>query len=120
MNVLRNTIAVIAGYAVFVVSAVLLFQLSGIDPHADPSWGVAILVIIYGLLFSFLGGFLTQLISRSGKLTINYALAGIMAGFATFSLFNATGNHYSQLAAIFLFAPASILGGLTYLKKVRK
>ena len=117
MNVVRNILAVIMGYATFVVSAVLLFQLSGIDPHADPSVGVLILTIIYGMVFSFIGGLLTQLISTTQQLTINYVLAALMAGFATFSLFKSAGNHYSQVAAIFLFAPASILGGLIYLKK---
>jgi hypothetical protein len=111
MSILRNAFAVILGYATFVVSAVLLFQLSGIDPHADPSMGVLILVIVYGMIFSFAGGFLTQLISKTERLAINYVLAGLMAGFATFSLFKSTGNHYTQLAAIFLFAPSSILGG---------
>jgi CHASE2 domain-containing sensor protein len=71
------------------------------------------------MLFSFLGGLLAQLISTSGKLTINYVLAVIIAGFATFSLFKATGNHYSQLAAIFLFTPASLIGGLTYLRRMK-
>jgi predicted membrane metal-binding protein len=117
MNILRTILAVLAGYSVFVISAVLLFQLSGIDPHTDPSIGIIALTIIYGLLFSFLGGLLTQLISRTGKLTINYILACLMAGFATFSLFKAAGNHYSQLAAIFLFAPASIAGGFAYIRK---
>src|ERR1043166_6640537 len=112
MTILRNILAVILGYAVFVVSAALLFQLSGIDPHAEPATGFIVLSIIYGILFSFLGGLLTQLISRSGKLGINYVLAASIAGFAAYSLFKTTGNHYSQYAAIFLFAPASILGGM--------
>jgi len=120
MNLLRNSIAVILGYAVFVISALLLFQLSGINAHDDASTGFIVLTIVYGLLFSFIGGALTQFISKSGKLIINYVLAGIIAGFATFSLFKTTGNHYSQLAAIFLFAPASLLGGLACLKKVKK
>jgi hypothetical protein len=117
MNIFRNIIAVISGYAIFVISAVLLFKPSGIDPHADPSPGIMILTIAYGILFTFIGGFLTQLISGSGSLTVNYVLAAIIAGFATFSLFKTAGNHYSQLAAIFLFAPASLLGGLTYRRK---
>ena len=120
MSILRRIVSVILGYATFVISAVLLFQLSGIDPHADPTIGVIILTMTCGLAFSFFGGLLTQLISRTGKLTINYVLAGVIAGFATFSLFKTTGNHYSQIGAIFLFAPSSILGGLTYLKKLNK
>jgi len=120
MNIVRNILAVTLGYATFVVSAVLLFQLAGIDPHADPSIGVTTLTIVFGLIFSFVGGLLTQLISMTQQLTTNYVLAGIMAGFATFSLFKSTGNHYSQIAAIFLFAPTSILGGLTYLKRRKR
>jgi hypothetical protein len=120
MSILRNTFAVILGYATFVVSAVLLFQLSGIDPHADPSMGVLIWVIVYGMVFAFAGGFLTQMISKTQRLVINYVLAGLMAAFATFSLFKSTGNHYTQLAAIFLFAPLSALGGWTYLKLAKQ
>jgi hypothetical protein len=120
MTILRNILSVMVGYATFVISAVLLFQLAGIDPHADPSMGRIVLVIAYGILFSCLGGFLTQLISKTRKLTLNYVLAAIIAGFAIFSLVKTTGNHYSQLAAVFLFAPASVLGGLIYLKKIKQ
>jgi tellurite resistance protein TehA-like permease len=116
MKVLRIILGVIAGYALFVISAVLLFQLAEIDPHADPSVGIAVVTIGFGLIFSFLGGMLAQWIGGQGKLTVNYALAIILAGFAAFSLIKSSGNHYSQLAAIFLFAPASLLGGI-YLRK---
>ena len=119
MNFVRNILAVIVGYATFVVSAVLLFKFSGIDPHSDPSTAVLILTIVYGITFSFIGGLLVQLISRSTTLTLNYVLAAIIAGFAAFSFFKTTGNHYSQIAAIFLFAPASVLGGIFYLRKNR-
>ena len=119
MKLFRNTIAIISGYATFVISAVLLFQLSGIDPHADPSVGIMVLVVVYGMCFSFIGGFLTQWISKSPMLTVNYVLACIIAGFAAFSLFKSEGNHYTQIAAIFLFAPASVLGGMARLRKQR-
>jgi len=119
MKILRNIIATILGYAVFVISAVLLFQLSGVNPHGETSQSFKILTILYGMSFSFLGGWLAQLISKSNRLTINYFLAGIIAGFAAFSLFKSTGNHYSQYAAIFLFAPASLMGGLIYLKRLK-
>ncbi|CAN5354311.1 hypothetical protein BH09BAC3_BH09BAC3_09250 [soil metagenome] len=120
MTILRNILAILAGYVIFVISAVLLFQLSGIDPHVDPSMGFIILSIIYGVVFSFIGGWIAELISNSGKLTINYILAGIIAGFAAFSMFKTSGNHYSQIAAIVAFAPASIVGGIVSLKRMRK
>lgn len=108
---LRKTIAVIVGYLIFAVSAVLLFQLSGHDPHGEPSSGFAIIVILYGVIFAFAGGFVTKLITNAEGLRSNYILSVIMAGFAAFSLFATTGNHYTQIAAIFLFAPVSTIGG---------
>ncbi len=120
MNIFRNILSVVVGYATFVISAVLLFQLSGINPHADPSIVFIGFTVSYGILFSFVGGLVTQLISRTNQLTMNYILAGIMAGFAAFSMVKSAGNHYSQIAAIFLFAPSSIIGGLIYLKKIKK
>ena len=43
-----------------------------------------------------------------------------MAGFAAFSLIKTNGNHWTQLLAIFVFAPASILGAQFYLKQKQK
>jgi hypothetical protein len=82
--------------------------------------GVVFLTITYGIVFSFVGGLLAQPISGSAKLTVNYFLAGLMASFAAFSMFKSEGNHFTQLAAIFLFAPAFLLGGMTYLKRKKK
>ena len=117
MILLRSILGVIAGYAIFVISALVLFKFSGIDPHANPSWLTLFLTVGYGLIFSFLGGFTAHWISGTKTLTVNYVLAFIMAGFAAFSFFKTSGNHYSQLAAIFLFAPASVLGGWFRKKK---
>jgi hypothetical protein len=117
MKVFRTIVGVILGYAIFVVSAVLLFRLSAVDPRADPGIGFMMLTIAYGIAFGFLGGLVAQAISGTRQLTVNYVLAGIMAGFAAFSLFKTSGNHYSQIAAIFLFAPASVLGGLLYIRR---
>jgi hypothetical protein len=114
---LRNILGLIAGYAIFVIAAVLLFQLSGVDPHSDPSISFLLGVIACGIVSSITGGFVAQQISKDKKLTVNYILALIIAGFATFSYFKTTGNHYSQIAAIFLFAPFSILGGYFVIRK---
>ena len=111
MNVVRNVLGVIVGYLIFAVSAVLLFNLSGIDPHADTTVGTVALVIVFGAVFAFAGGYLTKLIVTTKTLIANYALAIIMASFAAFSFFKSPGNHYTQIAAIFLFAPLSLVGG---------
>jgi hypothetical protein len=117
---IRNILAVIIGYLIFAISAALLFQLSGQNPHGDTSVSFAAFVILYGAVFATVGGFITQAIAVSKTLTVNYVLALIMAGFAAFSLFAASGNHYTQIAAIFLFAPLSVLGGYLFLKNGKR
>jgi hypothetical protein len=119
MKVLRAIVAVILGYAIFVVSALVLFQLFDIAPHAEPSIGTLVIVIAWGAAFAWLGGFVAQLVAGARTLTVNYILAGIMAGFAAFSLFKSGRNHYTQIAAIFLFAPMSLLGGVLRLRRGR-
>ncbi len=119
MKISRGIISVLVGYLVFALSAVL-FQILNIDPHSDPTTGFMTLSILYGLLFSFVGGLLTQLISKTGRLNVNYVLALFLAGFAAISYVATTGNHYSQIAAIFLSAPCTILGGWYYLKWKQK
>jgi hypothetical protein len=111
MSVFRNVLGVTAGYLIFAIGAVMLFRLTGIDPHASPGLGTAAAVIVAGAGFAFAGGYAAKRIASTGTLKANVVLACIMAGFAAFSLFMSAGDHYTQLAAIFLFAPASLLGG---------
>src|SRR5436190_23257077 len=112
MKIVRNIAAVIVGYVIFAVSAVLLFNLAGIDPHAETGIGTKAGVIVFGCIFAFIGGYVAKLIAASNTLTVNIVLAVLMAGFAAFSTFKSTGEHYTQTAAIFLFAPASLIGGI--------
>jgi hypothetical protein len=113
----RKILSIIGGYAIFVISSVLFFKLSGQDPHAVATPVFIFLTALYGSVFSFVAGGITQLIAKTKNLTINYVLSVIIAGFATFSLFKSGGSHWTQLLAIFIFAPVSILGGLFYMKR---
>jgi RsiW-degrading membrane proteinase PrsW (M82 family) len=111
---IRNILSVIVGYAIFVITSLLLFRISGQKPHADTSTFFIVGTMIYGAVFSFIAGLVTQYLSRSSSIKINYVLAIIIAGFSMFSLLKTSGNHWSQLLAVFVFAPVSILGGLFY------
>jgi hypothetical protein len=117
---IRNIVSIISGYTSFVASSLALFKISGQDPHSEPTTLFVILTIIYGAVFSFLAGLITRLISKITDLKLNYCLAFIISGFATFSFFKSEGNHWTQLLAIFVFGPVSILGGLFYNKLKRK
>jgi hypothetical protein len=112
--------AVILAYSIFVLTSLALFKISEQNPHSDPGPGFVIITIIYGSLFSFLAGLVAQLISKTKNLKINYVLAFIIAGFATFSLFKSSGNHWTQILAIFIFAPVSIFGGMFYIRRMNK
>jgi hypothetical protein len=114
----RKILSIIVGYAIFVITALGLFKFSGQKPHSDPTTVFAIVTAIYGVASSFIAGLVTQIISKTKNLKLNYILAFIIAGFATFSLFKSDGNHWTQLLAIFIFAPTSILGGLIYRKRI--
>ena len=117
---IRKVLSIIAGYAIFVATSLVLFKVSRQDPHSDPTTFFVILTTIYGAVFSFVAGLVTQTIGRVTNLKLNYILAFIIAGFAAFSFFKSEGNHWTQLLAIFIFAPVSILGGLFYNKQHSK
>lgn len=117
---IRRIGGIVAGYAIFVVSSLALFKLSGQNPHADPAIAFVIIILIYGAFFSGLSGFTAQLISKTANLKINYMLAFVIAGFAAFSFLKSEGNHWTQILAIFIFAPASVYGGMIYNKRNKK
>lgn len=112
MGVVRNIVAVIVGYLIFAVSAVMLFKFAGIDPHAESGIATKAGVIALGAVFAFIGGFTAKIIAASRSLVPNIILAILMAGFAAFSALRSGGEHYTQIAAIFVFAPASLIGGI--------
>lgn len=111
---IRSVLSVFVGYLIFAVSSVLLFTLTGQKPHAEASITFKIATIVYGSVFSIIAGFVLQLTARQQTLTLNYILAAVIFLFATISLVTASGTHWTQLFAIFIFAPISVLGG--YLK----
>jgi hypothetical protein len=113
----KQILGVIAGYIIFVISSLLLFRLSGVKPHSEASVAFMFLTFVYGTVFSFISGVVAQVIAKKNNLKVNYVLFVIMAGFATFSLFKSEGSSWTQLLAIFVFAPISILGGFFWIKK---
>ena len=117
---IRKILGVVIGYAIFVATSLALFKLSGQDPHGQATISFQILTAIYGVVFSFLSGLILQFIAKTNSLTLNYILAVIIAGFATFSIIKADGSNWTQLLAIFIFAPVSVLGGLFYIKRNKK
>jgi hypothetical protein len=111
---IRKILSVIAGYAVFAISSVLLFKVAGQPPHQDAPAGFMALTVIYGIFFSVVAGWLLQWIARQKTLTLNFVLAALMFLLAATSMLASGGSHWTQYFAMFIFAPVSVLGG--YLK----
>jgi hypothetical protein len=114
---IKKILAVIIGYIIFAASALAFFAVFDIEAHSTATTIVMLQTALNGLIFSILAGFISQLIAKTGTLKINYTLALLIAGFAAFSYFKSTGEHWTQLMAIFIFAPASILGGWVCISK---
>jgi len=110
---IRSVVAMIVGYFVFAVSAVLLFSLSGRDPHdAVPAWFL-VTSILYGCAFAALGGYLAAVIA--GRKAFQHAaiLTIVIGAGALVSLLSRPGKGaiWSQLAALLLMAPSAMMGG---------
>lgn len=109
---MRAFLAVVAGYFIFAISAVLLFHVTNVDPHSPAGSGFMALTIGYGLAFALLGGFVAGRIARRTDLVCGVALALVIALGATISMIArpGAGALWTQTAALLLFAPASIIG----------
>jgi hypothetical protein len=112
---MRTFLAVIAGYLIFAVSAVLLFHLTNIDPHSPAALGIKTITVAYGLAFAYLGGFVAGRIAGRTDLVSGIALAIVIALGATISIVArpGAGALWTQTAALVLFAPASFAGDWT-------
>jgi hypothetical protein len=111
---LRSVLGVIVGYAIFAVSAVLLFGVTGRDPHAEQDIGFIAAADAFGVVFALLGGYLAGRIA--GRRPILHAgIVGILiVSGASASLLSSLGKGavWSQVSAILLMAPAAVLGGV--------
>ena len=111
MNVLRSVAAVILGYVLFAVSAALLFQLLGANPHAPQSMAFMTGTIVYGIAFAFLGGVIAAR-AAPGRPTLHAgAVSMLIAAGAIASLLASPSSDatWSQWTALLLMAPAASL-----------
>lgn len=110
---LRSVVAVVAGYAVFGASAAVLFPLTGRDPHAPAPMAFVLWTTIYGMVFAAAGGCAAAAIAPH-KPRVHAAIVGALIALgAVVSLVAAPSDaRWSQLAALFLMAPAAAAGGM--------
>jgi hypothetical protein len=109
---LRSIGAVVAGYFVFAASAVLVFQLTGQDPHAPATLPFKVASIVWGAVFAMVGGWLAAHVSVRRPAMHGAIVAIVIAVLAAASMVaDPGGARWSQLAALIVMAPCAWLGG---------
>ena len=110
---LRSIGAVAAGYLIFGASGLLLFQLSGRDPHQAAPLTFKIATMIWGCVFALVAGWLTARIAPRRPATHAAILAALIATGALVSIVaSPPGAIWSQVSALIAMAPCAWLGGL--------
>ena len=118
---MKSVLAVLVGYLVFGVSAILLFKVVGVDPRQEPELGFRIWSTLYGVFFALSGGYVAARIAGKKEITHASAVACILTVIATVSLIAQPGHAslWSQIAALGFMTPAAILGGLVRARQVK-
>jgi uncharacterized oligopeptide transporter (OPT) family protein len=108
----RTILGIIAGDLIFAGSAVLLFYIARVDPHAPASLRFMICAILYGVAFALLSGYVAGLISRRADLIAGMILAAIIAISAFISLLARPGQGavWTQISTLLFSAPAILVG----------
>lgn len=112
-RVLRTLGAVLGGYLIFALSAVVLYKVTGREPHAPQPLWFMVASVAYGMGFAGLGGFVAARLAPTRSLLHAGSVGVVLALGAAVSLVASPGGSatWSQWAALALMAPSAYLGG---------
>jgi surface polysaccharide O-acyltransferase-like enzyme len=112
---MRNVIAIISGYLVFALAAVLYFELSEIDPSEVPEVNQIILTILFSGIGSLLSGYITATISQSKKAVVILSIVIVIISVISM-LAQPEASKWTQIMTLFLLSPLAYIGGIIRLK----
>jgi hypothetical protein len=113
---LRSILSIIIGWLIYGLSVGILISMTGIDPHGESSVFFKIGSTIYGIVFAFIGGFVTALIAKQRLLLHSISLSLLLILIAIAVIYFTEWNHWSEWVTIFLIAPFAAFGGWVRLK----
>ena len=121
MTMLRSVGAVLVGYAIFAVSAFLLFRVTGQDPHAPASLAFMAMTVVIGDTFAMIGGYVAGWLAGRRPLAHGVAVAVVIAVGAAVSLFATLGHGsvWTQIAALLFMAPSAVVSGWVRARPIR-
>lgn len=109
--VVREILAGIVGFALFVASSTLLFVVAGYDPHAAVSPTFKFISVACGVVFALFSGYVIAAISPSSPMRPAYMVALLIAVAAILSIITSgSAEMWSQLASLFLMVPSVVVG----------
>jgi len=114
LKIAQSILGVFVGYAVFALSAVVLFRAAGRDSHAQQDLLFTAGAILYGMAFAAVGGLIAALIAGR-RPVLHAAIVGVIlaaGAFASLVSRPGAGAIWSQVAAMFLMAPSVFVGGI--------
>jgi hypothetical protein len=116
MKITRRVLGVIVGYALFVASAVLLFRITGRNPHAAQDGSFMIASALYGMAFAAFGGYVSAALAGGWSRVQAVSVGMLIATGATASLLTSPGvdSRWSMWSALLLMAPSALLGGIVH------
>jgi RsiW-degrading membrane proteinase PrsW (M82 family) len=117
---MRTLFSVFVGYAIFVVSAILLFRIIGQEPHAQASTAFMVGSTLYGMFFAAVGGYVATVIARGVSPMPAIALCLLIAvlGGLALAMRPESTTRWSQIATVLFMAPMALVGGLVRLRRV--
>lgn len=114
----RNILSVFVGYVVFVIIAVLYFNLTGINPELMPELKDIIITGIVSGFGSLLCGYITASISKDKTKIALGSLSGLIGIVSLISIFaQPETSHWTQIMTLFWLAPLAYVGGLIKLRQ---
>jgi hypothetical protein len=116
---MRTLLSVFVGYAIFVVSALVLFRITGAVPQAQVTTAFVIISTLNGMFFAAVGGYVATAIARGKSPVPALALFGVIAVLGVIALVGkAEGTtQLLKLATVFLMSPMALVGGLLRLRR---
>jgi hypothetical protein len=121
MTILKSIGAVLGGFLVVAGLSTLtdtFLEYIGVFPAATLTTGLLVLALVYRIIYTLLGGYITALLAPKNKITHVWVLAGIgqLGGIVGVIVGWNLSDHWYPIMIAVTAIPSVILGGWLYLK----
>ena len=111
-STLREVIAGVVGFLIFMCASAVLFYAAGYDPYEPVARSFQVMSVAYGVVFALISGYVAAVISPASNGRPVLMVALLIAVLAIVSLLTGEGvEAWSQISALILMAPAVVVGG---------